>query len=499
MQAKWLPTPAQAKELLKRGIIDQGQFDLMTATAKEKKAKGLKGMYQGGPVEGEGPVPFEERANFFNLTPEEKSSYLSHPSSPSQAVAQPISNTQAVEPGPELAVEPGPELAVGQAGPPATTAPPLVPVSQGFGQQQMALAEQARLQEARGNEEAAVIGQMQKEDLKRLQEQEKRQAEFQKSYDEQRAKVDQKVEALGSLEVDPKRYWNSKTTGDKILANIGIFLGSVGGAMQGTNDNPVLRRIEAEIDRDIDAQKGAISQKNKEADMSRGLLADNLDYFKNMELAKDATRLAYLKNSQLKLEQIAARYKGPEAKAKAAQLWGNIQTKIDATRENAMKTWANLQAAQNPTGTGEGLTDDQRKRYVPGYGLVSNEKIAGEVIKLNQTKLDADNSLNKLIAISDKDFASLPSNEKAEAQVMAQGLVGTLREMLLGPGTLSEPDKKFLEEIIANPTNFFSLSSRNKAKLQSLKGVLKNKVEAAFKAGGGQTTAEKLGITSREG
>ncbi len=59
-------------------------------------------------------------------------------------------------------------------------------------------------------------------------------------------------------EVDPDRWWNNKSTGGKILAGVGMFLGGVGGGAQGTGRNVALEVMNKAIDDDMRAQSANI-------------------------------------------------------------------------------------------------------------------------------------------------------------------------------------------------------------------------------------------------
>lgn len=57
---------------------------------------------------------------------------------------------------------------------------------------------------------------------------------------------------------------------------------------------------------------------------------------------------------------------------------------------------------------------------------------------------------------------------KAEADQLARTVQGAMRLDILGPGTVTDSDRKLLESIVRNPTDVFSLSSSNKKALEGL-------------------------------
>lgn len=69
--------------------------------------------------------------------------------------------------------------------------------------------------------------------------------------------IRESIKVASAQEVDPDRYWNSKSTSGKILAGIGIILSGVGmGIAHHPGENPAMQLLQQSIDRDIDAQKG---------------------------------------------------------------------------------------------------------------------------------------------------------------------------------------------------------------------------------------------------
>lgn len=68
----------------------------------------------------------------------------------------------------------------------------------------------------------------------------------------QLADLDSQMQAKDK--VDPDRFWNSKSTGDKIMVGLGLLLGGVGSGLTG-GANPVIDMINKAIDRDLAAQK----------------------------------------------------------------------------------------------------------------------------------------------------------------------------------------------------------------------------------------------------
>ena len=97
--------------------------------------------------------------------------------------------------------------------------------------------------------------------------------------------------------------------------------------------------------------------------------------------------------------------------------------------------------------------------------------------------LDSRRSISRLIEIAQLGKAQQQTPEiKAEAEQLAIGAQGALRLEVLGPGTVTEPDREILKTIVPNPTRIFSLQSSNIKALKSLLERAGNGIETKAKA-----------------
>jgi hypothetical protein len=77
--------------------------------------------------------------------------------------------------------------------------------------------------------------------------------------------------------------------------------------------------------------------------------------------------------------------------------------------------------------------------------------------------------LGRLIEIANMGATAQQTRQiKAEADQLARTVQGAMRLDILGPGTVTDSDRKMLESIVRNPTDIFSLSSSNKKALEGL-------------------------------
>jgi hypothetical protein len=231
-----------------------------------------------------------------------------------------------------------------------------------------------------GQQKAAEMVGFQEELARRTAERETRLQETQK---EQQAFFDREMGHYKSMvqdlrapaaKIDPERYWKSRTTGQKIMAALGVFFG--GGAKGG---NPGLAYLQKAIQDDIDAQKEDISNERQgKRDALSGqqtFLGMARQRFSDSASAENAAYAAGIESVQAKISALAAKYDSPELRAKADMaIAGLEQTKQEKliglqqqAQENALK-WANHRLQEKELGfralQQRGTTDKDAQKMV---------------------------------------------------------------------------------------------------------------------------------------
>lgn len=140
--------------------------------------------------------------------------------------------------------------------------------------------------------------------------------------------------------IDPNHYLQNQSAGSKVATAIGLFLGGLSTPYT-HQANPALQFLNAQIDRDIVAQKENLNQTNTLYQANRQYFGDNL-------MAENATRAQLLGITQTKLQEEAEKLGTPRAKAAAdaatAQLKMSQGQLID---QNAVRKSA-LEAVNHP-------------------------------------------------------------------------------------------------------------------------------------------------------
>jgi hypothetical protein len=180
----------------------------------------------------------------------------------------------------------------------------------GMNQQISGVRQEAAAQSAQGKMEAAA----QNEYIGREQ-------ETLNHYNEQAAgitkEIDDATHDYMNGHIDPQHFWKSKDSTGKAMTAIGLILGGIGQGLAG-GENPALQFLNAQIDRDIDAQKATISQKGN-------IIKALHDKMGNLKDATSVAKAMYANIYAAKLQKAAAESKDPMAKARADMAIGQIR------------------------------------------------------------------------------------------------------------------------------------------------------------------------------
>jgi hypothetical protein len=129
--------------------------------------------------------------------------------------------------------------------------------------------------------------------------QEQNLANYQRAYAENTKKMealDAQAADIASRNIDPSRYWSSRTTGQRIASYIGAIAGGMRAGMKGSDGrNHFLEQLEHTIDQDIDAQKADIENARQGVTQRRGILAEEFARTGDLHQAAEAVRLGSLK------------------------------------------------------------------------------------------------------------------------------------------------------------------------------------------------------------
>lgn len=298
---------------------DQRELDEQIADAEKKKQVALKA----------GFTPEEVSAKFdpqiANLTDQKAQMSLAVAPAPEQ----PAQMSLAID-GKTLGNQVDPQFQI-----PGPTAP--AAGGGGFG-----LIEQGYKDAAKAGEQAAIAtetairtGDALAEQREMVYGMQKQKQAFELQKEEKRYK--DAVDELSNTKVDPGRFWSNKSTGDKIITGLGLFLGALGAAKDGVNRAAGI--VENQIKQDLDAQQVDINTKKAGVAGMGNVLDQMRDRFKDEDIAYAAATSAGLQRVQNQLLAIDQNLKGGQQKANLKVLLGELKLKQDAanaTVQNGM-------------------------------------------------------------------------------------------------------------------------------------------------------------------
>lgn len=341
-------------------------------------------------------------------------------------------------------------------------------MAQGIQEKRMGIGTEAQALAAEGQQQAQA-----------LQQQVHTQQALTKNYTDHYTALDNERKAFQSdyqnQHIDPQHYLNSMGTAGKISTAIGLILGGMGAGVTHT-ENPVLKMLNSNIDRDIAAQQAEMGKKDN-------LLNANMRQFGNMRDATDMTRVMQNDIVSNKLRAAAATAMTPMAQANALKMAGDLdmQSAPLLSQIALRKTMLNsLGAAQNdPAQMGQviqamrqvspEMAKSMEERFVPGVGMAQIP-----IPTAARDNLIAKQALNQMAndfyKWSEAHSGAIDPKIVNEGKTKAAELQSMYRNAING-GVFKKGEQEFIDQIIdSDPTKFFN----NIRVLPKLKEVIRN-------------------------
>lgn len=307
-----------------------------------------------------------------------------------------------------------------------------------------------------------------------LKQEEARMIERNKAADAEKQRIADKLNEIESkpFQFDNRSLWAKSSSGEKVALLLGAFLSSASPQSAKAFQEGIQRTIDNDLalqNKMFDEQKG----------MRNTLLWQLRQITNNKDAANEAFRAIMLKGIGDKLQLQMQRSQSELQRKQAAIGYQQVQEELALKKADMMAKIGQ-----------KALTGS-----IPGYeGRITDEVAGRDFAKQVTAKDQAFGEINNLLSINKKGLASSFSpSDRASAQQSQTLLQGQLREILVGPGAVSEGERELLKEAIANPTDFFSLKSSNEIKLNKLKKAIENKVNATAKIYGLKRVGEEIG------
>jgi hypothetical protein len=252
--------------------------------------------------------------------------------------------------------------------------------------------------------------------------------------------------------IDPNRFYHNMSTGNKILAGIGMVLGGVGSGFTG-QPNPALEMMKQAIDRDIEAQKSDQNQAFTLWKMNREKLGSDIQ-------ANLATQNQYLAASKVMVERAMMGVNNAQAIKRGIQLLQTIVQKQELNNilrgnlSGKPGTEAEyVQRMQKAKTLDKAVGDDMEVRFRPGKGVFGKTPTPKQLEQLEGI------SIFNMLAKEAEDYADTvgtgwpfsAGNEKAES--MRKSLYDALPAMR-GIGGNTDAKLDMFSSMITSPASY---------------------------------------------
>ena len=303
-----------------------------------------------------------------------------------------------------------------------------------------------------------------------------------RSYQEQQKNLNEMISStiddIKTGQINPNHYWESMNTGQKIVNAIGIIASSLSGTDVGS------KYLEAQIGRDIEAQKANLGK--KETILSA--------LYKQTGNLNEATKMATLIQGEIykdKLQQAIASNSNPQAKANLMKSLADLNSKLAPGMQQI--------AMQN---TLRSLSPEALRAHGPeqiAQLVVPKEERAGAAKELSEWK-----AMDGIKNIYKRDFDAIHNSflngvaSPIDTQARKQALLAVLQKELSGRFNLEEA--KVLADTLY--PNKFEFDSTSNAKRQRALDIMQTKIQTpiltgAFKNAGINPAVFGMGVTAQ--
>jgi hypothetical protein len=321
-------------------------------------------------------------------------------------------------------------------------------MEKGYDIQQEAVMKGAQAGMQQASAEAAYLEQTRKENEDRLLADQMAEDARQKMLDAQLVKLTDATQRFNQTPATVGERFANASTGSKIMLGISMFLGSAG-----EGGNSAIAAMQKAVD-------GDIAKAKQDTDNQKLLYNEMLDTFKDTRQAEAATRIAYIENAQLKLQQIASQYKSPQIAANAEKLFGEMEV----AKQNQMLEFTQssvnnptLQQADELTRNIMRLPKELQNKALEEKGIIEGLNLANDTIG------GAFDTVSKIGGIA----GNIPfTKSKANVDAAGSQIMSVLVANWKGP--MSDTDMKRVQGLMPSVTDTSGQTSVKKQKLLDL-------------------------------
>lgn len=281
---------------------------------------------------------------------------------------------------------------------------------------------------------------------------------------------------IAASKIDPHRMWSNASTGNKILAGIGVLLSGIGSGMSGQK-NMAMEVINKAIDADVQAQTAELGKK-------QNLLSMNYRKYGDLQAAQSATASQLSSVAQSQIAAASARAGSAQAQSSAAiaiaQLKQQEAQRNQALAMDAAKTEIfNQGGSQNLTpAMAESLAPGRWVNTPAGIKIAKTPDDAKKLADATQVMSTLDSSLKEMEKFNKTVGTTWggSSNSKT-AERLKTDLALQLKD-LYQLGVLSEKDGEMLDKVVPNIGGM--RSDVTATQIQGVKRLVQNRIQQAY-------------------
>ncbi len=238
--------------------------------------------------------------------------------------------------------------------------------------------------------------------------------------------------------INPNHYAESMGSVGKVKTAIGLMLGGIGGGLTG-QENPALKFLNQQIERDIDAQKTDLGKK-------ANLLTANLHKMGNLKDATEMTRAMMMGIQASQFQEAAAKAQGPMARATALQEAGKLHERVAPIMAQIGMRQALMGGMK-----GGGVDPAMAINFMAPEGqkveLMKQYQTAQNMSKQKDNLLNAFDQVNKINTVAGRLTSPLQSSRQAET--LTQPLLAQLIKD--SEGRITPQDTAMMEGLFPKP------------------------------------------------
>lgn len=294
----------------------------------------------------------------------------------------------------------------------------------------------------------------------------------------QRLQMLERVEAAiqkdAEQRVNPDEFWGKMSTGDKVVAGLGVLFSAIGQGLTGGNQNVALSILNDRINKNIEAQKEQIARGNSRPTQLQQLYRAGLEEFGDEERAtllmrdgayriadnelarraaeeKDPQVLAHIETSraQLRQQQAENNYKlyRPPQRVQVGGMTLDQAFKANAAYNDYAKTGADIAKGQAAAAKDAREAAPQTLLY-GGERVALRPEVGKEEAQKDRDTLAHIEQMNRLLKQRDElnTVANRASPEAMAKLTELNSAIAATNSQLNGMGVLSEGERKQKDE-----------------------------------------------------